>query len=82
MERQRKILVAEFQREKEKMMSLDHKMKDVRKQYGTNGLSTSQYSYCQDQDDMVSCLTLNARGILPTKLFESHWVIFKQCKVG
>lgn len=54
------------------MMSLDHKMKDVRKQYGTNGLSTSQYSYCQDQDDMVSCLTLNARGMSPTKLFESH----------
>lgn len=44
--------MSEFQREKEKLMSLDHKMKDVRKQYGNNGLSMS--GYYADQDEMVS----------------------------
>lgn len=54
MERQRKILVVEFQREKEKMLTLDHKMREVEKNYG-NGLSSSQYT---EPDETVRLATL------------------------
>ena len=56
MERQRKILVSEFQKEKQKMLTLDHKMRDVQRNYGgtapfSGGLTNSQYS---EPDDSVS----------------------------
>lgn len=47
MERQRKLLVAEFQREKQKMITLDQKMREVQK---GNGLTCSQYT---EPDDTV-----------------------------
>jgi len=53
MERQRKILVGEFQKEKQKMLSLDHKIKDISKHYGNGVLNNTQGV---EQDELVSCV--------------------------
>lgn len=50
MERQRKALVSEFQREKQKMLMLDHRMKDIQRSLGGSALP---YRF-NDHDDMVS----------------------------